>query len=121
MGQGDNGGLDVPEVGLMHRASPSRLSKGPGGQDLFPSHIYPEPSPTEEVGRARLSVVASLSSMKPASEDEGRGKGLEDTGRDKGESGTAPCSWLPVWHTCVRVLFPSLGKLLCLSGLWGNS
>lgn len=43
---------DMPEVGLMHRASLSLLSEGPGGQDLFPSPIYLEPSSTEEVGGA---------------------------------------------------------------------
>lgn len=80
----------MPEEGLMHRASPSLLSKGPGGQDLFPSPIYLEPSSTEEVGKAWFTVVASLSSMKPASDDEGQGKELEEKGRNKGESGIAP-------------------------------
>lgn len=102
---------DVSGVGLMHRASLSLPSEGPGGQCLFLSSIYLEPSSTEEVGGAWFSVGASLSSMKPASEDEGQGKGLEEKGRDKGESGTAPRSRLPVWHTCVRVPFPPLGEI----------
>lgn len=72
------------EVGLMPRAGLSlppisclALSKGPGGQDLFPSHIYLEPNTTEEVDKAWFIIVAPLSSR-------------EEKGRNKGEFGIGP-------------------------------
>lgn len=76
------------EVGFMLGAELSLIlsgclahSKGPGGQDILPSLIYLESRPTQEVGRARFSMVASLPSLKPARVDEGQGSGAGGGGK----------------------------------------
>lgn len=76
-----------------------------GGQDLFPSPIYLEPSSPEEIDKAWFTVVASLSSMKPASDDESQGK--EEKGRNKGESRTPhpPAPFASLTHTCMSPVF----------------